>query len=486
MCGLIGVIGPQNAKNKSWAAHDAYNGLLTLQHRGQDAAGILSFDTANHRFFDKKDLGLISSVFNSDTISVLHGNIAIAHTRYATTGGNDVRDLQPLITGLPFGLGMVHNGNLVNYHELARTLTQQLHLQLLTTNDLEILLNLWCHFLQREGVPLHKSFDFDSAIKATEQIFEIVDGAYAVVGIMAGHGLFGFRDPQGIRPLVLGATDDGRYCLASETTALNFLGYQFVRDVAPGELILISPEGKIYNKIIPKIKDPAPCMFEWVYFAGAASTIEGRSVYASRLELGNVLAKKVLHALAENEIEVDIVSPVPETSRPSSIALAEAIARPYREAFIKSRYVQRSFILNTQEERERAVQLKLSPILSEIQGKSILLVDDSIVRGTTSRSIVALLRKCGAKRISLAITCPPIRHPCYYGIDFPDASVLVATDRNEQEIADWIGVDKVIYIDEHDLKHAIGKKKLCMGCIKGTYPTPIRGSEEFRKNRSAT
>ncbi len=486
MCGVIGVIGPLQEKKEAWAAHEAYNGLLTLQHRGQDAAGLLSFDTVRHKFHSQKNLGLVSDVFDRDKIGSMTGNMAIAHTRYATTGGNDVQDLQPMITGLPFGVGMAHNGNLVNYHELARQLTHNLKLQLLTTNDLEILLSLWCHFLTREGVPLHKSFDFDSAVAATKKIFSLVDGAYAVVGLMAEYGLFAFRDPNGIRPLVLGKSDDGSYCVASESVALNFLGYKVVRDIAPGELIFISKEGQVFSKIVKRQNPVAPCMFEWVYFAGAPSTLNEKSVYATRLRLGNILAKKVSAAMEREELAVDVVSPVPDTSRPASIALAEAISRPYREAFIKSRYVQRSFILNSQEARERAVQLKLTPILSEIKGKNILLVDDSIVRGTTSKSIVNLLRKCGAKRVSLAITCPPIRHPCYYGIDFPDPSVLVATDRNTEEIAQWIGVDNVIYLEETDLYHAIEKKSLCMGCVTGKYPTQNRGREEFQKNRSAT
>lgn len=226
-------------------------------------------------------------------------------------------------------------------------------------------------------------------------------------------------------------------------------------------------------------------MFEWVYFAGASGTMEQISVYGSRLKLGEVLAQKVQQHIAEGRIEVDVVAPVPETSRPASIALAESLSIPYREIFIKSRYIQRSFILNTQEERDNAIQHKLSPIVSEIKGKNILLVDDSVVRGTTSRAIIALLKNNGAKRISLAITCPPIRFPCYYGIDFPDPSVLVATNRTEEEIAKWIGVDQVIYIDEQDLKEAIGKENLCMGCLNGTYPTKIRGCDEFRKHRSA-
>ena len=485
MCGIVGVIDSSSSqKEESWTAQAAYNGLLTLQHRGQDGAGILSFDSLSRRFYHRKELGLISDVFNRSEVEKLRGEMAIAHTRYATTGSNDVQDIQPLMTGVPFGVGMVHNGNLVNYHELARRLTHDLQLQLLTSNDLEILLNLWCHFLQREGVPLHQPFGMEAAVEATRKIFSLVDGAYAVVGLIAEYGLFAFRDPEGIRPLVLGTNDKGAYCLASESSALQFLGFRVVRDIAPGELILISKEGNIQSQIVRKTKKKASCMFEWVYFAGAESTLDGVSVYRSRLNLGQVLSKRVQEAIDQKRIEVDIVAPIPDTSRPATIALAECLSLPYREVFIKNRYVQRSFILNSQEARERAVQLKLSPILSEIKGKSILLVDDSIVRGTTSKTIVRLLRSCGAKRISIAVTCPPIRHPCYYGIDFPDPSVLVATNKNNDEIAQWIGVDEVLYIDTDDLQTALCSKKLCMGCVKGTYPTPMRGHQEFTKNRS--
>lgn len=489
MCGIVGVIDSSlksqvQLKEESWAAQAAYNGLLTLQHRGQDGAGILSFDSQSRRFYHHKDLGLISDVFQRNKVQDLRGSMAIAHTRYATTGGNDIRDVQPLITGVPFGVGMVHNGNLVNYHDLVRKLTHDLQLQLLTTNDLEILLHLWCYFLQREGVPLHQPFSFEAAVQATKKIFSLVDGAYAVVGLMAEYGLFAFRDPNGIRPLVLGTNDQGAHCVASESSALQFLGFRVVRDIEPGELIFISKDGAIHSQVVQRNSEKASCMFEWVYFAGADSTLDRVSVYRSRLRLGEVLAQRVQQAIEDKKIEVDIVAPIPDTSRPATIALAESLSLPYREVFIKNRYVQRSFILNTQEQRERAVQLKLSPILSEIQGKNILLVDDSIVRGTTSKTIVRLLRACGAKRISIAVTCPPIRHPCYYGIDFPDPSVLVATDKDNAEISDWIGVDEVLYIDTDDLQEALSTTKLCMGCVQGIYPTPMLGHQEFTQKRS--
>lgn len=484
MCGVIGVIGPESKQNQSWAAYEVYNGLLTLQHRGQDAAGILSFD--GHRFHLKKDMGLVPNVFDKHTLDKIQGLMAIGHTRYATTGADDISDLQPMVTGLPFGLGMAHNGNLVNYYELARHCAEDLQIQLMSTNDLEIFIALWCHVLQQKGIPQKRKLKFTDAVEVTKHIFDQVDGAYAVVGLMAHVGLFAFRDPKGLRPLVLGKkeTPEGMcYCVTSETSALTFLGYDLVRDVAPGELLFITPDGELYSQIVQNDPQKAHCMFEWVYFAGAQSTLDNRSVYRSRLNLGKVLAKRVKQAIEEGLTVPDIISPVPDTSRPATISLAEEIGIPYREAFIKNRYVQRSFILNSQEARERAVQLKLSPIASEIKGKNILLVDDSVVRGTTSKNIVALLKRYGAKNINLAITCPPIRHGCFYGIDFPDRRELIATDRNLKEIAEWIGVDQIIYLEASDLEEAIGTTSLCMGCIKGKYPTLNRGSEEFTLKR---
>ena len=483
MCGVIGIIGPKSETNQSWAAYEVYNGLLKLQHRGQDAAGILSLDS--DQFHLKKNLGLVPTALTKDDIDGLYGSIAIGHTRYATAGADSPSDLQPMLADSAYGLGMAHNGNLVNYHELARHCKQDLQMPLRSTNDLEVFLRLWCYSLQQGSVS-PQNISFSDAVNATRNTFTQVDGAYAVVGILENMGLFAFRDPQGIRPLVLGRkiTDNGIFhCVASETSALDFLEYEILRDVLPGELIFISPEGNLHSKIVQNEKKNAHCMFEWVYFAGAESQLDDKSVYRSRLNLGKVLAKRVTAAIEHGEIEPDIVCPVPDTSRPATISLAEEIGIPYREAFIKNRYIQRSFILSSQEARERAVKLKLSPIVSEIKGKNILLVDDSVVRGTTSRNIVILLKKYGAKKITLAITCPPIRHGCFYGIDFPDTRELIATDRNLNEIAEWIGVDQILYLDTNDLEEAIGTNALCMGCINGKYPTQNRGSEEFRLKR---
>ena len=472
MCGIIGII---NHKSIASTSCEVYRGLLTLQHRGQDAAGILSFDANKKRFYQHKDLGLVSSVFDSGQLEKLKGNMAIGHTRYATAGTDEREDLQPLVSGQALGVGMVHNGNLLNYRQLEEKLRVNYGQQLLTSNDLEIILNYWSY--QTGQGP----FSFERAQKAVAKIFEKVIGGYAVVGMVATHGLFAFRDPNGLRPLVLGKKD-GAYCICSEDMTLNFLEYQFVRDIAPGELIFINMQGEIQSVIVGRARS-ASCMFEWVYFSGAESTVEGRSVYGARLALGEYLGQRVQKFIAEGKICPDIVVPIPDTSRPTAIALAEYLKLPYREALIKNRYIYRSFILESHEKREKAVQLKLSPVRSEIEGKNILLIDDSVVRGTTSRRIIALLKKYGAKNITMASACPMIKHPCYYGIDFPVSSELIAHQRSEEAIADMLGLDAMIYLNLDDLPRAIGCSGLCMACLNGDYPTSLEGVGQYSQER---
>jgi amidophosphoribosyltransferase len=507
MCGVIGIIGPKEVPGTNftdelvastshiksrvpcWAAYEAYRGLLTLQHRGQDAAGVLSFDSQRQKFYQKKELGLVAQVFDQENIESLVGNMAVGHTRYATVGGDGENDLQPLVTGFPFGVGMVHNGNLVNYHSLVDHLNKNLHQQLLTNNDLEVLLNLWCHSILSQRGSEHGPFLFEHCVKAAKSIFDVANGAYAVVGLMAGAGLFGFRDPGGIRPLVMGRRERAGqpgvydYCLTSETLALNFLDYTYVRDIAPGEVVLINEQGEVFSEVVVDRPRKSHCMFEWVYFAGAESSIEGKSVYGTRLNLGAVLSKKIKKLIDNSSIKPDFVCPVPDTSRTSAIALAETLGVPYREGLIKNRYIQRSFILDTQEKREKAVELKLSPVKSEIAGKNILLVDDSVVRGTTSKKIIDLLKRHGANEVTLAITCPPLRHGCFYGIDFPAEEQLIANGRSTEEIAEWVGANQVIYLDEEDLVDAIGINDLCMACINGKYPTCTSEAQEFQRRR---
>ncbi len=487
MCGVIGVIGPYNdSKVPFWAAYEAYRGLLTLQHRGQDAAGILSYDKDRRKFYGHKALGLVSQAIDSEHLETCTGNMAIAHTRYATVGTDGVGDLQPMVTGFPFGVGMIHNGNIVNYHSLAKELGENYDLQMLTNNDLELMLHLWCQKILEKRGANNQPITFDHVKSSASWIIEKTKGAYALVGMLAGVGMFGLRDPDGIRPLMIGkrkSVNGYEYCLASESLALNFLGFEVLRNVQPGEVVLITEHGELQSSIVGHKEKPSHCMFEWIYFAGAESTIEDISVYGARLNLGKVLAEKTRSYIESGEISPDFVCPVPDTSRTASIGLAETLGLPYREGLIKNRYIQRSFILNTQDKREKAVELKLSPVRSEIEGRNILLVDDSVVRGTTSKKIIDLLKRYGAKEITLAITCPPLRYGCFYGIDFPAEDELIATGRTQEEIAQWVGANKVIYLDPADVTEALQIDGLCMACINGKYPTDVSEGQEFARQR---
>lgn len=487
MCGVVGIIGSYHEeKVPFWAAYEAYRGLLTLQHRGQDAAGVLSYDKDRRKFYGKKNLGLVSQALSQEDLESCTGNMAIAHTRYATVGTDGVGDLQPMVTGFPFGVGMVHNGNILNYHSLADKLSKDYDFQLLTNNDLELMLHLWCQKIIEKRESQNSPLTFDHVKESAKAILKEANGAFALVGIMANVGMFALRDPNGIRPLVLGKREGVKgpeYCLASETLALNFLGFEVVRDIKPGEVVLITPKGEVMSEVVGESKTKAHCMFEYIYFAGAESTMEERSVYGTRLNLGRVLSRKVQKAIDQGDIKPDFVCPVPDTSRTASISLAENLKLPYREGLIKNRYIQRSFILNTQDKREKAVALKLSPVISEIKGKNILLVDDSVVRGTTSQKIIELLKKNGAGEITLAITCPPLRHGCFYGIDFPGEKELIANGRNLDEIAKWVGANKVIYLDEEDVNEALEMKDLCMACINNKYPTDVSEGKTFAAKR---
>jgi amidophosphoribosyltransferase len=488
MCGVIAVIGPKSEAYQNKVATDVFRGLLTLQHRGQDAAGIISYSSVSGKFYQKKDLGLVGQVFNSFELTKLMGNMGLGHTRYATIGSDDREDIQPLVSGFPYGIAMCHNGNLVNYFSLARKFQTENNLRLLTNNDLEIFLQSWIQEILKSGSATNGShqFKFSQAVSAAKRILDQTSGAYALLGMVAEEGIFGLRDPHGIRPLCLGKkeTEEGvYYCLSSETVAFNFLGYEYVRDIEPGELIFIDKNSNVQSIVLKNKEFKSPCMFEWVYFSGAESSLENRSVYSARLDLGRVLANKARKLIESNRISPDVVMPVPDTSRTSAISVSECLGLPYREGLIKYRYSHRSFILNTQEKRQQAVELKLSPVKSEIEGKNILLIDDSIVRGTTSKQIVGLLKKYGAKTITLGVTCPPIRYPCFYGIDFPDEEELIANNKSIREIAEWVGVNEVIYLEEEDLIQALKIKNLCMSCLNQNYPTSIEDAEEFKRRR---
>lgn len=491
MCGIVGILTPRIAmappRPVFEAAYNVYRSLLTLQHRGQDAAGILSYDSHAKMFTQEKDLGLVSQVFSEEKLRALHGEMAIGHTRYPTTGGNGSLDIQPIVRGAPFGLGMVHNGNLVNYFSLAERLSRDHNRQMLTHNDLEIIMHYWDLFLLNGVAVSETTFDFANTARATAQVMNTVVGGYAVIGIVAEHGMVAFRDPHGIRPLAVGSRirENGQkeYCICSESVAMQYCGFTFQRDVQPGEVIFIGLDGSVKSEVVHRPSRPAPCMFEWVYFSAAETQMTQNSIYGARLKLGERVGLKAKAMLKTGQIAPDVVMPVPDTSRTAAISVAEQLGLPYREGLIKNRYVQRSFILNSQKKREEAVELKLRPIISEIEDRTILLVDDSIVRGTTSRQIISLLKRNGAKGVILAITSPPLRHSCYYGIDFPNEHELIAANRTLAEIEAWIGAERIIYLDTDDLRISIGQDSICTACIDKVYPTDTTEGARFAHNR---
>ena len=481
MCGIVGVVGTPHA------SAETLQGLMVLQHRGQDAAGILSHEMASQRFHLHKQHGLIAEAIPHNVLARFQGEMAIGHNRYATIavkGDRSTRDLQPQFVNFPDGIGLAHNGNLPDAPLLKEELGREHRRVLMSENDVEVLLNWVAQgLIDNDGAD-----DFTRLARAVSTTMEKSQGGYAVVGVWGGRGLFAFRDPHGIRPLVMGRkVEDGResWMLASESSALLFTGHTPVRDVAPGELVFIRP-GHAPETVVLKQEKAAHCFFEWVYFSSAESTLAGHGVHNVRLSLGERLARQARLLQSEGRLNVDVVVPVPDTSRPAAIALAEALGLPYRELLIKNRYVQRSFILPSQAQREQAVYNKLTPVREALVGKRVLLVDDSIVRGTTSRRLITLLKEAGAESVVLASTCPPITHPCYFGIDFPDAAELVSAKHSPEELARFLGAERVLFQSTDDLAEALKGAGLCTGCLTGDYPHDIRAAaERFRRLREA-
>ena len=485
MCGVVGVIGTLDA------AREAFLALTTLQHRGQDAAGILSYDAQG--FHHVKNIGLVENVFRKEHMDQLTGAMAIGHNRYSTIGRGELADVQPLVLNYPFGLGMVHNGNIVNVGPLRDELMQKSRRHLLTRSDTEIILNLFAEGLSQAG----PAPSFDDLARAVQNVHDKTNGSYSIVTLIAGEGIVAFRDVHGLRPLVLGEREeaDGQkaYMFASESVALEFNGYRLVRNLEPGELVFIRNHQRplqLFSRVLTlgsKKNTHRPCMFEWVYFASPESDLDGLSVYGARIALGRGLAELVRTRLKEKGIQADVVVPVPETSRIAAIALSESLGVPYRELLIKNRYIKRTFILDSQDKRQKAVDLKLSPVRSEIKGKTIVLVDDSIVRGTTSRKLIELVRRAGAKQVVFVSTCPPIQHPCFYGIDFPNADELVAYNKTENQIRETLGADELVYLTQEELARALPPSpiKPCMACLDGKYPTDVKSvGARFGNERS--
>lgn len=469
MCGVIGLF--ENGE----VSERLNRGLLTLQHRGQDAAGLLTYDGQFHL---RKGLGLIRDVFNSyEAIKGLTGNIGLGHVRYPTVGGCKQGDSQPFSVNYPYGIAMVHNGNVTNYHHLRRHLRENRKRMLSTTNDVEAVLNIFAEQLAKveTGKPT-----FQDILDAVEKVFELAKGSYSVLAYISGVGLVGFRDPHGIRPLVFGWRYDEflpQFAFSSESAALALLGYKNFRDVASAEVIFIEEDSrKVHNQIVEKFnnKKHIPCIFEWVYFARPDSIIEKVNVYRSRVFMGKYLGQEIQRRGFHKDI--DVVIPVPDSSRDAAIELGRELGIKYREGLVKNRYIARTFIMPGNEERKFNVRQKLMPIAAEFKGKTVLLVDDSIVRGTTSRNIVAMAREAGAKKVYFASYSAPLISPCYYGIDMQTKKEFIARGRTEEQIAATIGADKVIYQPMENMLKAVylGNpeiKQFCNACFTGQYPT---------------
>lgn len=469
MCGLVGILGNEPV-NQS-----LYDGLTVVQHRGQDSAGIITSD--GDRVFLRKDNGLVRDVFHTRHMVQLQGTMGIGHVRYPTAGSDSRAEAQPFYVNSPFGIALGHNGNLTNADELRDELFEQYLRQLNTSSDSEILLNIFAHEL--------RSAIGDSRLRASPKdlfaavggVFNRCKGAYAVVAMVVGVGIVAFRDPCGIRPLIYGTknSDSGiSHMVASESVALDVLAYDRIRDIRPGEVMLIDMEGKVHRSICAKESKYAPCIFEYVYLARPDSIIDDIPVYQTRMQMGKRLGEKLKRDWPDHDI--DVIIPVPDTSRTAALEMAKLMKIPYREGFIKNRYIGRTFIMPGQAERKKSVRQKLNAIAAEFSDKNVLLVDDSIVRGTTSQKIIELAREAGAKKVYFASAAPPVRYPNVYGIDMPSSTELVASNRNSEEICNEIGADKLIYQCLDDLIAAVQEcnpeiTEFDTSCFDGKYVT---------------
>ncbi len=466
MCGVIGIVS-RNPVNQA-----LYDGLTVMQHRGQDAAGIVTWGEEGLK--QRKANGLVRDVFRTRHMLRLSGNVGIGHVRYPTAGGSKSAEAQPFYVNSPYGICLAHNGNLTNHDELADLLIREDRRHLSTDSDSEVLLNVFAHELQirANGHPTA-----DQVFDAVEALHRRCSGGYAVVALIVGHGIVAFRDPNGIRPLVLGrrAVDGGNdYMVASESVALDVLQYERMRDLKPGETIYIENNGILHSREHKGEIRHTPCIFEYVYFARPDSILDEISVYKARLRMGEELAGKIVRDFPYHDI--DVVIPIPDTSRTSALQVAYHLGVKYREGFIKNRYIGRTFIMPGQAERDKSVRRKLNAIGLEFRGKNVLLVDDSIVRGTTSRQIIKLARDAGANKVYFASAAPPVRFPNVYGIDMPAATELIANGRDVDEIAKLIGADRLIYQDLHGLIRSVRHDNSSISefdasCFSGEYVT---------------
>ncbi|HEY0666308.1 MAG TPA: amidophosphoribosyltransferase [Gallionella sp.] len=468
MCGILGVI------SQSPANQLLYDGLQVLQHRGQDAAGIATLE--GRTFHLHKGNGLVRDVFRTRNMRALKGNAGIAHVRYPTAGSAvDHNEAQPFYVNSPFGIVLGHNGNLTNTIELQKQLFAEDRRHVNTNSDSEVLLNVLAHELQAKSRGLR--LDVPTIFSAVSGVHQRCKGAYAVVAMIAGYGLLAFRDIYGIRPLVIGINETAQgaeYLIASESVALDTLGFRFLRDVAPGEAVFVDFDGRLHSQQCSGQARLNSCIFEYVYFARPDSVIDGVSVYETRLYMGEYLAEKLKRDW--KDVKIDVVIPIPDSSRPSALQLANHLDIPFREGFVKNRYIGRTFIMPGQAMRKKSVRQKLNAIGVEFKDKNVLLVDDSIVRGTTSREIVQMARDAGALKVYFASAAPPVRFPNVYGIDMPSRTELIATGRSDEEICREIGADGLIYQDLDDLKAAVRKANPAItdfdaSCFDGHYIT---------------
>jgi amidophosphoribosyltransferase len=479
MCGVVGIIGNDNV------FQDLYYGMLAVQHRGQDAAGIITYD---NRFHVKKGNGLVQDIFSAENAARLKGDVGIGHTRYPTVGGGRGEDAQPFLVNSPYGIIMAHNGNVVNCKELKKDLFEKSCRHLNSDSDAEVILNIFAQELAERG---HKAVSPDDIYQTVAKLFKKVKGSYSVIAYIAGQGMVAFRDPYGIKPLVYGRRDDGQrpsYAIASESVSLNIMNFSHIKNIQAGQVLFIDNDRRVHEKKVAHCSH-TPCLFEWVYFARPDSFIDNVNVYDCRVNLGRLLAKEI----EKHDLQIDVVVPVPDSARDAAIEIARKLKLKYREALVKNRYIGRTFIMPADKKRKISVRNKLNPIRSELKGKRVLLVDDSIVRGNTSKAIIEMVRECGAEKVYFASYSPPLRFPCVYGIDMQTHAEFIARNMDANQIAKKIGADKVIYQTFEALKKAVhmGNEKLndfCGACFDGLYPTGdvtpdiLKTIEEERKS----
>ncbi|MEN8152629.1 MAG: amidophosphoribosyltransferase [Acidobacteriota bacterium] len=476
MCGVIGIFDSEEVIPK------LYNSILTIQHRGQDSSGMLTFDG---KFHLKKGNGLIRDIFDHRNISRLTGNVGIAHTRYPTIGEGSIEDSQPYWVNTPFGIAGAHNGNVTNFSELKTELFEQSFRVINSNSDMEIILNVFADYLEKMKV---KEITPDIIFNAVRYIYKKVKGSYSVVFYIAGKGMVGFRDPFGLRPLLFGINKDKlipSFAFASESVALDVMGFNETRDLEPGEAVFIDSKRDIYKKRILK-KPHRPCIFEYIYFARPDSYLNKINVYKSRVELGKALVKKIRKA----ELDIDVVVPVPDSARAAAIEIARLLKIKYREGLVKNRYIGRTFIMPGDKIRKKSIHHKLNPIREVFDGKNVLIVDDSIVRGNTSRSIVQMVRDAGAKKVYFSSYSAPLTNPCVYGIDMQTRGEFIALNSTPEQIAIKINADKVIYQDIKEMEAAVRSqnkniKSFCKACFNGIYPTGDVSKEMLHKIEEA-